>query len=41
MIFDDYKSYSGCRGAVDEWLATEKTASIVFSNKSDGIMKTL
>jgi len=39
MIFDDYKSYSGCRRAVDEWLATEGTAEIVFSNKSVGVMK--
>lgn len=41
MIFDDYKSYSGCRRAVDEWLAAERAAQIVFSNKSVGIMKTL
>ena len=34
MIFDDYKSYSGCRRAVDEWLAIEKTARIVNEGKS-------
>ncbi|MBI2717621.1 MAG: class I SAM-dependent methyltransferase [Rhizobiales bacterium] len=39
MIFDDYKSYSGCRRAVDEWLATEGMASVVFSNKSVGITR--
>jgi len=41
MVFDDYKSYSGCRRAVDEWLATEDSAEIVFSNKSVGVMKRL
>jgi predicted O-methyltransferase YrrM len=39
MIFDDYKSYSGCRRAVDEWLAIEDKAQVVFSNKSVGVMK--
>ena len=41
MVFDDYKSYSGCCCAVDEWLAPEDWAEIVFSNKSVGVMKRL
>ena len=39
MIFDDYKSYSGCRRAVDEWLAKDQSARIVHSGKSVTISK--
>jgi hypothetical protein len=39
MIFDDYKSYSGCRRAVDEWLAAEKTAGIVSKGRSVAITR--
>lgn len=39
MIFDDYKSYSGCRRAVDEWLATEKTARVLNEGKSIAVTR--
>ncbi|WP_210880186.1 TylF/MycF/NovP-related O-methyltransferase [Roseovarius autotrophicus] len=39
MVFDDYKSYSGCRRAVDEWLATEKSARIINKAKSVTVTK--
>jgi asparagine synthase (glutamine-hydrolysing) len=38
-VFDDYKSYSGCRKAVDEFLAAEATAEVLFHDKSIGIKR--
>lgn len=31
VLFDDYNSYSGCRRAVDEWLAADKRFRIVHA----------
>jgi Macrocin-O-methyltransferase (TylF) len=39
MVFDDYKSYSGCRRAVDEWLAADKSARIIHAEKSVVVKK--
>ena len=37
IIFDDYSSYSGCRSAVDEWLARSPQIEIVFDRRSLGV----
>jgi len=34
IIFDDYSSYSGCRKAVDEWLADAPHMEVVFHQRS-------
>jgi len=34
MAFDDYSSYSGCRRAVDEWLAENSQMEIVCQDRS-------
>ena len=39
MVFDDYRSYSGCRKAVDEFLSAHKEMEIVFHVKSVGLGK--
>jgi len=39
LIFDDYQSYSGCRRAVDEFLATRRNFSVVTINRSITIKK--
>jgi hypothetical protein len=39
MVFDDYQSYSGCRKAVDEFVSTEPSASVVFAAKSVAIQR--
>lgn len=39
MVFDDYKSYSGCRKAVDQFLASVQDMEIVFADKSIGLRK--
>jgi Macrocin-O-methyltransferase (TylF) len=39
MVFDDYSSYSGCRKAVDEWLATKPEIETIFSDRSIGFRR--
>ena len=39
MAFDDYSSYSGCRKAVDEWLAAKPEAETIFSDRSIGFRR--
>jgi hypothetical protein len=39
MVFDDYRSYSGCREAVDEFLSVHSDMRIVFHAKSIGVRK--
>lgn len=39
IVFDDYKSYSGCRRAVDEMLHQEPSLEIVFTDKSVGVRR--
>ncbi len=34
IIFDDYSSYSGCRKAVDEWLAGAPHMEVLFHQRS-------
>lgn len=34
IVFDDYSSYSGCRRAVDEWLARDAQMEVVFHRRS-------
>ncbi len=39
IIFDDYSSYSGCRRAVDEWLARDGTVETIFHRRSLGVRR--
>lgn len=39
MIFDDYSSYSGCRGAVDEWLEKDDQIEKIFHRRSLGVRR--
>jgi predicted O-methyltransferase YrrM len=39
IIFDDYSSYSGCRRAVDEWLARDRTVETIFHRRSLGVRR--
>jgi len=39
MIFDDYSSYSGCRRAVDGWLAEDTSLEKVFHQRSLGVRR--
>jgi asparagine synthase (glutamine-hydrolysing) len=39
LVFDDYQSYSGCRRAVDEFLAAGRDFSVVTVNRSITIKK--
>ncbi|MBL8750960.1 MAG: class I SAM-dependent methyltransferase [Planctomycetes bacterium] len=39
VVFDDYSSYSGCRRAVDEWLATTDDFAPVFHRRSLGVRR--
>jgi hypothetical protein len=39
MVFDDYRSYSGCRTAVDEFLLAHRNMAVVFDAKSVGVRK--
>jgi hypothetical protein len=32
MLFDDYNSFSGCRKAVDAWLAADQRFRIVHAD---------
>jgi predicted O-methyltransferase YrrM len=34
IVFDDYSSYSGCKRAVDEWLARDRALTTVFHRRS-------
>ncbi len=40
IVFDDYSSYSGCRRAVDEWLAAAKGFEPAFHRRSLGVRRT-
>lgn len=37
VVFDDYSSYSGCRRAVDEWLAADAGFRPAFHRRSLGV----
>jgi asparagine synthase (glutamine-hydrolysing) len=39
MIFDDYKSYAGCKKAVDEFLSGRLDVEVLFSERSIGLRK--
>jgi hypothetical protein len=39
MLFDDYRSYEGCRKAVDEFIARTPDCEILFSDVSFGVKK--
>src|SRR5690242_8627732 len=39
MIFDDYKSYAGCKKAVDQFLSGRSDVEVLFSERSIGIRK--
>jgi predicted O-methyltransferase YrrM len=39
IVFDDYSSYSGCRTAVDEWLARDDAFARVFHRRSLGVRR--
>jgi len=39
VVFDDYSSYSGCRRAVDEWLARDSTLGVIISRRSIAIRR--
>ena len=39
IIFDDYSSYSGCRRAVDEWLAAAPAMEKIFERRSLGVRR--
>lgn len=39
IIFDDYSSYSGCRRAVDEWLARDTDMEKLFHRRSLGVRR--
>jgi asparagine synthase (glutamine-hydrolysing) len=39
MVFDDYMSYSGCKKAVDGFLAVRTDIEILFAERSIGIRK--
>jgi hypothetical protein len=39
IAFDDYNSYSGCRVAVDEWLANDNTIEVFLKDRSIVIRK--
>jgi len=39
MVFDDYRSYSGCRKAVDRFLASADDMEVVFADRSIGLRK--
>jgi asparagine synthase (glutamine-hydrolysing) len=39
MIFDDYKSYAGCKKAVDQFLSGSPDVEVLFSERSIGIRK--
>lgn len=39
MVFDDYSSYSGCKRAVDEWLAADSRFERVFHRRSLGLRR--
>lgn len=39
IIFDDYSSYSGCRSAVDEWLAQTPEMETLFHKRSLGLRR--
>ncbi len=40
IVFDDYSSYSGCRRAVDEWLAAATNFTPAFHRRSLGVRRT-
>jgi hypothetical protein len=40
IVFDDYSSYSGCRRAVDEWLAATPDFQPAFHRRSLGVRRT-
>lgn len=40
MLFDDYRSYEGCRKAVDEFIARTPGCEVLFSDVSFGVRKT-
>jgi hypothetical protein len=39
MLFDDYRSYEGCRKAVDHFLEKSTNAVVIFSDVSLAVMK--
>jgi hypothetical protein len=39
IVFDDYSSYSGCRRAVDEWLAASNGFDVLFERRSLGVRR--
>ena len=39
IVFDNYSSYSGCRKAVDEWLASTSEFEVLFQQRSIGLRK--
>ncbi len=39
MVFDDYKSYAGCKKAVDKFIAGRSDVEILFAEQSIGIRK--
>lgn len=41
VVFDDYSSYSGCKRAVDEWLARNKEFEVIFHRRSLGVRRAL
>lgn len=39
MVFDDYSSYSGCRKAVDQWLAASADFKLVAQKRSAAVQR--